>query len=277
MFNLTKNIVVALLLLLWGVAHAQEYPLWFYNQSALSCSNTVVGYAAPSFLADSAASYARQNGYENFARFASTDISGNETYWNSEIGMIWLQSTVAESFDSTRVATAARTFTPVDTFVVEKMIGVLLAPGQCQLSQSFRALQYPHEISKPLWTVQAPSDAANYYAVGRSPTYYYEASSWQEAEQKARLALARQVYTKIETLQKISYASQEITREEVAVRLHDVEVVSRWRDLKDRFFYVLLRMRKVNGMITESLAEPKRAVSQQDSILSAGQYEGTGR
>ena len=77
-----------------------------------------------------------------------------------------------------------------------------------------------------------------------APQYYYESSSWKEAERMARRNLARSVYTTVRMLQKSGIQAQGIEHEELRVNLHDISVAARWTDVNARIVYVLMRTPK---------------------------------
>lgn len=222
----------------------QSYPGWFLNPSEIECEKIAVGFANPSFYPDSAASYAIRNGYENFVRQNRTEIKGGQAFWNTEAGMYWMGSSFTERFDSTRIDRAASSLLPVDTLATEHFVAVLLADPGCRLENQSGNHQSPVDLPEPSWIEGPPRDRSYDYAVGLAPEYYYESSSWREAEMLARRNLARTVYTKMQVLQKIGAQGQEILNEEVSVVLRNLEVVSRWRDSEDKIFYVLIRMPK---------------------------------
>lgn len=231
---------------LFGIAQClgQNYPSWFLSPSKIECEKSAVGYANPSFYPDSAASYAIRNGYESFARQMSTEINGGQAFWNTEMGMFWMGSSFTERFDSTEIDHAASVLVPVDTLAIENFVAVLLTHSDCVLQGETRRYQSLKGLPRPSW-IETPLQESNYYyAVGLAPEYYYETSSWKKAETLARRNLARVVSTKMDALQKNASQGQEILNEEVSVVLRNVQIVSRWRDLEEKFFYVLLRMLK---------------------------------
>lgn len=241
---LKASVVFVVQIFCSALCFAQGYPNWFLGQSHVECEKIAVGFANSSFYPDSAASYAIRNGYESFARQERTEISGGQAFWNTEFGMLWMGSSFTERFDSTAIDHAASILVPRDTLVTADFVAVLLALPDCALADQHRKYQSPKGLPLPSWIETPPQDGNYYYAVGLAAEYYYETSSWREAEARARRNLARVVHTKMQALQKVGAQGQEILNEELSVVLRNMEVVSRWRDQEEKFFYALIRMPK---------------------------------
>lgn len=213
-------------------------------ESKVECEKIAVGFANSSFYPDSAVSSAIRNGYEDFARQKRTEISGGQAFWSTEFGMLWMGSNFTERFDSTAIDHAASMLVPRDTLVTADFVAVLLALPDCVLEDEYRKHRSRQGLPLPSWIETPPQDGNYYYAVGLAPEYYYETSSWREAETRSRRNLARTVYTKMQGLQKVGAQGQEILNEELSVVLRNSEIVSRCLDQEEKFFYVLIRMPK---------------------------------
>lgn len=240
----TSLLVCALLLISGAVAHGQIYTKWFIAPERVPCENITVGYADPSYIPDSAAARAVLNGYEAFARQTYTHISGGQAFWSTEGGVYWMGANFQERFDSSYVQMAQKLLTPVDTLFTKGLVAVLLSTSDCSLDSTFRSRISIRGESPPPWIESVPQDDAYLYATGVAPLYFHEISSWIEAEQLARRNLARAVYTEIKSLQKMSSAGQEIRHEALTVSLHQVRVVRRWLDFKNKICYVLVKTHK---------------------------------
>lgn len=233
----------------WGIllwlaqsSQAQVYPSWFLDQQGTSCGPTVVGYARASFYPDSSAAQAIRDGSERWAQLRQTVVEGGQAFWSTEIGTAWMGSSIQEHFDTTSAAQALTFLAPLDTLLSAGLVAVLLGEPGCVLAPPLRQRQAIERASAPAWTERPPQESRSIYAVGVAPEYYYEMSSWNEAEQRARLNLARTVNVKVKELQKVGIVAQEIENEELSVVLRDVQVVARWRDVRGKIFYVLMRM-----------------------------------
>ncbi len=248
---LTTAIAVLAMLTTAGVSAAQEYPGWFLNPGALDCRTPVVGYSYPAYHADSAAVLAIRDGFINYAKQRDLTISGGQAFWTTEIGMFWMGSNFVESFDSSRAGHAENVLAPQDTVFRDSFIFTLLAGDGCELNDDARAMHQMGASGQPAWVEATPKDSAFHYGVGVAPQYFYELSSWREAEKYACRNLARTILTSVQSLGKLGYQGQEIINEEVPVRLRDWQVAARWMNPDEKIFYVLVRMPKRQRGIVE--------------------------
>lgn len=227
---------------------AQQYPKWFLNQLSLGCKKTAVGYANPSFFPDSSAARAFRNGCETYIKQRQTNVFGGQAFWSTEIGTFWMGSDFQEQFDTVAVAQAVNHLQALDTLITQGFVAVLLSNLNCLLDTSLQERQSTSSLPSPSWLETLPYDETYYYAIGVAPEYFYETSSWTEAERLARRNLARVVYIDVKALQKITGQGQEIRHEEISVTLRDIQTVARWRDMENKIFYVLIRMPKQLGL-----------------------------
>lgn len=223
---------------------AQEYPLWFLNQADVPYGKTAVGYANPSFYPDSSVSYAILNGCETYAKQMWIKLFGGQAFWSTELGTFWMGSDFSEQFDSSAIAIAKTQLKPLDTLFAKNMVLVLLGNSTSSANYSINRKISVKNLSPPEWTESPPKDSEYYYAVGVTPEYYYEKSSWIEAENLARRNLAKTIIIEVKAIQRLSTQFQEFRYEELQVELNNVQTVARWRDVKNRLFFVLIRMGK---------------------------------
>lgn len=228
--------------------YPQTYPAWFLEQGTVCRGRVTVGYADPSYYPDSSISRAAKNARENFGRQLKTHVQGGQLFWATEGGTYWMGADFREQFDAAASESALALLVPVDTLVNLSMTLVLLADKECQLDPSIlRRVAIRPEA--PSWTETLPEDAQYVCAVGVASEYYYEMSSWLEAERNARRNLARSVLVAVGALQKLSSREgQDIRREEIDVSLRYIDVVGRWRDRTNGIFYVLVRAPKEGNM-----------------------------
>ena len=233
----------------WGILlclaqsiQAQVYPSWFVDQEKSLCGPTVVGYAHASFYPDSSAAQAIRDGTERWARNRQTIVAGGQAFWSTEIGTAWMGSNIQEHFDTTSVTQVLTFLAPLDTLQLEGLVAVLLGEPGCILAPSMRRGQVIQKAPPPAWVENLPRKAGILYAVGVAPEYYYEPSSWDEAEQGARLNLAHAMGVKVKEVQRIGPDSQEVVNEDLSVVLRGLQVLARWRDARQRVFYVLMSM-----------------------------------
>ncbi|MBI5471617.1 MAG: hypothetical protein HY961_04660 [Ignavibacteriae bacterium] len=223
-----------------SLCFSQDYPLWFIRQGDLPCAKTVVGYVHASSYRDSAAAYALRQAETTYQRQALMKISGSQSFWATEAGTFWMGSDVKEEYDTA----AHAALVPIDTVTVHGLVLVLASPTGCDAAQARGVISLKGRTA-PGWTETLPRDAMNHYAVGVAPEYFYEKSSWDEAERLARRNLARTVCSTMKSLQKASLTeAQDIRYEELSVLLQDYHVRERWFDAGKKLFYVLVSMQR---------------------------------
>ena len=215
-----------------------RYPLWFLNQGELKCSSCAVGYAAASIYPDSAFKVAYQNALMNYSLSQNVSISGGQAFWSTETGTAWMGNDFTESGDSVEPA-ALRT---MDKYEGKGFVLVLAGAADFKLEDGFRGVISAGEVPPPVWTEKLPTGAEYLYAVGVAPEYFYEVSSWLEAEKSARRNVARSQFVRMKELQKYTRGDdQEMRTEELSLTLRNAQIVARWRDIKKKIFYVLTR------------------------------------
>ncbi|MGD0337698.1 MAG: LPP20 family lipoprotein [Bacteroidota bacterium] len=234
--------IAGLLTLLAQGLGAQPYPKWFVHQGDILCKEIAVGYANPSFYPDSAVSEAVRNGTENYVRQQRCSIAGGQAFWSTEIGTFWMGENFKERFDTSAVETAAKKLEVIKKYISRSIVLVLLSSSDSAGIEIKEPVESKQLTVVPQWIGVLPSDSEYIYAVGMAPKYFYERSSWIEAERMARRNLARSVYVDIKALQKMGRQGQEIQNEELSISLKNIEVVSRWRDVNKGIFYMLLKM-----------------------------------
>ncbi len=237
-----KTLMIAYLLLI-GTGNAQIYPNWFLNQGNLSCKGAVVGYANNYFHQDSSLAEAKRNGCWNYAVNQELQIDFKQAFWLTEGGNYWMGAKKNLNFDTSMVKLSESFLKVMDSFFTPNLVVILLTKKGCtSLKTHYSNIS---QIPPPPWTTTTPSSSRNYFATGSSPHYYYEKDSWLKAEENAHFNLARQVFIKIQSLQKKSTReSQQITNEEVSVTLRNVQVMARWKNVKNNVYYVLIKMPK---------------------------------
>ncbi|MEX2088723.1 MAG: hypothetical protein WEB62_03090, partial [Bacteroidota bacterium] len=209
----------------------QAYPRWFLDQGSLGCDGLVVGYTRSSYYRDSSLVLAVRNGYENHARLLETRVSGGQAFWTTEGGTFWLGADFKEEYNLLAGESAPSRLTVLDSFIDGNLSAALLGSTGCHLENDARRFMAV-PASPPAWTEVMPSDDRYHYGVGLATSYFYEVSSWLEAERIARRNIARSLLIEIKALEKsTAREGQQIRGEEVAVTLRNLQVVARWRDV----------------------------------------------
>ncbi|MFC2085077.1 hypothetical protein ACFLS9_08475 [Bacteroidota bacterium] len=222
---------------------AQQYPEWFLHQGKISCNELSVGYSKPGYYKDSVISYAFRNGCFNYVVNECLRIKGGQAFLTLETGTYWMGAKFEEYFDTALVDQSASKLGIIDTFSSANIVAVLLSSRDCELKEIYKKRSRVSVLPTPGWINELPTDTGYLFAVGFSPEYFYETSSWMEAERIARLNLARQILINIKSLQKMTNTDyQDLTNEEFFATLNNVSVIARWVDLKRKIYYVLLKM-----------------------------------
>ncbi len=234
------SVVLCVLLTTSLDSYAQVYPRWFLEPTNLS--GTAAGYTQNFAYQSSSDSVAFLKGCENLARQHYTKFQGGEAYWETEAGVYWMGDNFTEEIDSSFLKNILSQGKKVAKYSTRTMTFVLVSSGGITIPDSLRSV-VKCSRKAPAWVESIPQSNAYVYGLGVAPQYFYESSSWESAEKKARFNLARNKRVTLETMQKVGNRSgQEIRNEIVSEALHDIEVVYRWRDAGRGLYYVLMRM-----------------------------------
>jgi hypothetical protein len=223
---------------------AQHYPDWFLNPTLIHCMQSISGIAEKSYLSDSAISYAISNGLKQQNINNGIEVTAETSYWGTEAGKYCLWKTYEETPCNNITNNQDYQRNTKKVFTNENLFFVLLADTACEVSESWGRLIEVKTASPPQWIEHIPESTTYWYAVGIAPKYYYETSSWFQAEQEARKYLAFSKGVSIKDVTKVSESGESQQVLEVNVELKNIEVVARWRNLKNDLFYCLLRCPK---------------------------------
>lgn len=233
-----------LLFLFVLTAEAQLYPRWFLQQDQVHCRRNVVAVMkAPSLYADSAIALAFRTGCDLLAKYTNVNIKGGQAFWTTEAGVHSMGAQYTEVYDIELGDFFQSKLKVIDSFYDTKKTIVLTGDSaSCLLDESLRERVNIASVPRPQWVEELPSEQKALFGVGTSEEYYYESSSWQRAEHNAVMALARSTRSSLVSMQKRnSIESQDLFNEDVDVDLQNVRIVARWRDVKNKVFYVLAR------------------------------------
>lgn len=221
---------------------AQDYPRWFLEPVNLECANVSAGCSRPFLRRESSDSAAYLKACENLAFGHRFEFCGGEAFWHTEAGVFWMGNNFRESTDSVYLRDIVSRAIRLDSYHSDRICIVLASAAACPLPDSM--LSVVKCIGKmPGWVETIPQDQDYVYAEGVAREYFYESSSWEEAERRARFNLARSIRVSMRAMQKADGASgQEVRDEEVMARLTGAEVVYRWRDVRRSLYFVLMRV-----------------------------------
>ena len=242
---LRKSIFFFLLFVFGCPEHfGQSFPLWLMNQGDIRCRKTAVGFSLRSYYQDtSAVSLAIARAAEQLVKQERVSIVSLKSFWTTARGTEVMDNAFVEQFDTTLVPNIRESAAVLDTYISDDFVAVLLSTDNCKESFSKELINISTQ-SEPDWVTDIPQNDHYIYAVGSAPEYYYKTSSLYEAEKQAYYALAASKNAKLKSLQKSETIVEEQREEEITVELYGVEILKRWRDDKEKVFYVLARMPK---------------------------------
>ena len=218
------------------------YPLWFFNPPGGSTTFTV-GYSAEHAYLDSAIKAATHEAARNYVKNQQVRIKGEQGLATLAVGTITVGSTIKEYYDTTEATSLGATMKVLDYFRRGGAVALLASADSVANIPGVKRVDAA-VVKMPSWTTTIPEKVGYIYNSGLAPVYYNEYNSWLEAERKARINLALTVYTKVKFLGKKVEDSyfREFQVEETNVTLHGIEVVGRWKDVKNQVCYVLMRV-----------------------------------
>ena len=202
-----------------------------------------VGYSGEHAYLDSAIKAATREAAVNFVKNQQVQIQGEQGLATLAAGTITVGSTIKEYYDTADAERLGETMKMLDYFRRGGSVALLASTDSSGKAPGLKRVDAA-TIPAPSWTTVIPEQAGYVYNSGLAPLYYNEFNSWREAERKARINLALTVYTKVKFLGKKEddIYFREFQIEETNVTLHGIEVVARWKDVKNQICYVLMRM-----------------------------------
>jgi hypothetical protein len=218
------------------------YPAWFFDPPSGQHA-FAVGYSDVHAYIDSAIKAATREAATNYVKNRQEQIVGEQGLATLAVGTITVGSTIKESYDTDEASRLGSTIKVLDYFQRGGAVVVLASLDSIGTIPGLRRLDAARTTA-PAWTTMIPEKTGYIYNSGLASLYYNENNSWREAERKARINLALTLYTKVKFLGKKVDNSyfREFQIEETNVTLHGVEIVARWKDVKNRICYVLVRM-----------------------------------
>jgi hypothetical protein len=218
------------------------YPLWFFNPPHGSPA-FVVGYSDEHAYLDSAINAAKREAARNLVKIRRVQIAGEQGLATLAAGTITVGSTIKEYYDTTEAERLAGRMKALDYFQRGGSVALLASTDSVGNVPEVKRVDVA-SVPLPSWTTVIPDRAGYIYNSGLAPLYYNEFNSWREAERRARINLALTVYTKVKFLGKKAddVYFREFQIEETNVTLHAIEVVARWKDVKNKICYVLMRI-----------------------------------
>ncbi|MCC7430114.1 LPP20 family lipoprotein [bacterium] len=215
----------------------EDYPTWFLTPPK---NNEVlgVGYSEKYFFESGSQKIALENAKQNYSLFSGIEISGERLTANAnfEFGSYdYYEEKPLNDFSNSKVFV-------VSSFVFQDSYFALVGKKEnIEIDETFERLSE----KMPLEFIELPDSKDLIYAVGSSQTENFSRDFpvWLEAERNARISLAERICGKLSNLTKVENGfSESFTSTKVeSVTLRNIEVVKRWKDCKQKIYYVLVR------------------------------------
>jgi hypothetical protein len=218
------------------------YPAWFLDPPAGRAVFTV-GYSDVRSYIDSAVASATREAAANYVRNQQVRIAGEQGLATLAAGTLTVGSTIKENYDVDAAGQLAPNLKVIDYFQRGGAVTLLASTDSNAVVPNLRRVDVS-KIPKPPWTTVIPEKSGYIYNSGLCPVYYNENNSWREAERRGRINLALTLYTKVKFMGKKVDDSyfREFQVEETNATLLAIEVVARWKDVRNQICYVLVRM-----------------------------------
>ncbi len=244
----TPFIHVCLLLTSMFIGAAKEplpenvYPAWFLDPP-VSRPVFAVGYSDVRSYVDSAIASAAREAAANYVKNRQVTIAGEQGLATLAAGTIAVGSTIKEFYDVDEAGRLEAKLKVIDYFQRRGAVTLLASTDSTATVPNLKRLDAA-KVPKPSWTTLIPDKTGYLYDSGLCPVYYNENNSWREAERRGRINLALTLYTKVKYMGKKVDNSyfREFQVEETNATLRGIEVVARWKDVKNQICYVLVRM-----------------------------------
>ena len=222
------------------------YPAWFFDPPAGRSASTV-GYSDVRAYVDSAVAAATREAAVNFVRNREVRIAGEQGLATLAAGTLNVGSTIKEYYNEDEAGSLAAKLKVIDFFQRGGAVTLLASMDSVAGNTNMKRIDATR-APKPSWTTLIPEKTGYLYDSGLCPAYYNENNSWREAERRGRINLALTLSTKVKYMGKKVDNSyfREFQVEETNATLRNVEIVARWKDVKNQVCYVLVRMRVGN-------------------------------
>lgn len=218
---------------------AKQYPLWFLEPDQLS-NNTTAVFLQSVYNSKQIDTLAAANGWEQMVKGNSIRIIGSENFWSFDFGTMSTGAFYQEEYDTVKAQTIPSDIEVLDRFMLEDKSSIFLLALKADNQQDFNKLLTLSQ-KEPDWVTTTPENQQFRYAIGISPAYYYEKSSWQEAEKNALLNIAKNNF-KIKTFFKKDQNSADEQKEiDYESTIANFKICKRWYDETNNVFYVLAR------------------------------------
>ncbi len=235
-----KFLFVILFLIPSIAISGQSYKRWFMDQQLVGCPGCAVGMVEPAYYNDSLAIYlAFVDGCVNYLKQKSSIITIDKKDWGTEAGNVSIEDSFAESIDTMQLADVIKQLVIIDTMYSKNFIAVLVGSKSCSVDESLKQELSISDLTQggSLFS----SDTLQF--TGNAPEYYFEKSSWIEAERRARREAAYSLHSKVSSIGRlIDFVFDERRNQITDVELRNTSVIRRWINKATNIYCVTIKM-----------------------------------
>ncbi len=234
---------VIFLILLCSEIIAQSFPGWFLYPGDLS-GEFYVGYTSSDYIKDSSIVYAKEDAALKRAAYTSTGIDYSQVNWNTELGTYMMKREEIEVFDTSMAADYFEALEFITDFSPGRGFICLFSADGSQPDISLFSIYDIEDTDKPDWVDTYPEEEGVIFGHGISKKLYLEVNSWRQAEQRAKIDIAKQVSAEYDSkTYKTIIETHTITKESLMVRIGNLKILGRWYDAENKNYHVFMRMK----------------------------------
>jgi len=216
----------------------EEYPAWFLYPPLHDEEFHAVGICQPCLDNDSSISLAATDAHWKIVNMQGLRIKSKAGISGPTPRIAHMGQNIIFETDTSKFETITTRYTVMEKYFTNNMLVVLVGPK----GDSNRTIGYSHRDYGEWW-LDVPHDDDFLYAVGSTPNYYYESSSWNIAMNNALIEMTRQISLTVKSL--LKYDGETVDKtfiEEGDVLLNNWRVVARHYSANNKTFHILIRM-----------------------------------
>ncbi len=215
-----------------------EYPAWFLYPPLHQSEIYAVGICQPCLNSDSSIALAAEDAFWKIVNMSGVRIKSQSGISGHTPRIAHMGQNITFETDTSRYETVAARDMVLERYYINNMLIALVGPAKNRDS----SINYLIRDYGQWWT-DVPSDNDHFFALGSTPKYYYESSSWDMALNNALIEMARQISLTVKSL--VKYDGQSVEKmfiEEGDVSLLNWRVIARHYAPGNETFHVLIRM-----------------------------------
>ncbi len=239
-------LLLLLTALLFQCLPAQEkpnragYPAWFLYPPLDDHQIFATGICQPCLYNDSSVALAKTDACWKIVNMSGVRIKSQSGISGPTPRIAHMGQNISFETDSSHYEPIADQDTVIEKYYSGNMLIILVGPKKfADSSINYLVRDYGQ------WWTDIPNDNEYFYALGSTPKYYYESSSWDIALNNALIELTRQISLQVKSL--VKYDGQTVEKsfiEEGDVVLKDWRIIARHYSPDNQTYHVLIRMPK---------------------------------